>query len=65
MKQLIQALNIFAKYIGDSEKPISCESDTLFVNCDPKLVSNEDKSLLSELGFDDNGYFFFADKCVY
>lgn len=62
MKQLIQALNIFAKYIGDSEQPISCERDILFVNCDPNLVSNEDKALLSKLGFDDNGCSFFSDK---
>ena len=50
VKNLIEALTIFSKYT-DTEWPTCCEHDTLYVLVDPKLVSEEDKKRLDELGF--------------
>ena len=50
MKDLIEALTIFAKYT-DSYSPTGCEHDTLYVQVDPDQVSEEDKTKLDELGF--------------
>jgi DNA-binding protein YbaB len=50
MDKLIQALQIFLKY-GNPDCPTHCEHDALYVMIDPKIVSDEDKKLLEELGF--------------
>lgn len=50
MQNLIEALQIFLKY-GNPDYPTSCEHDALFVNIDPRLVSEEDIQWLSALGF--------------
>ena len=50
MKDLIEALQIFAKYT-DTHYPTGCEHDELFVFVDPAEVSDEDKRRLEELGF--------------
>lgn len=52
MDDLIKAFTIFRKYMGgDHSYPTACEHDTLYVNCDPEKVSDEDKAILEELGF--------------
>lgn len=50
MDDLIEALQIFRKYVSD-KYPTNCEHDTLYVQCDPAVVSAEDKARLDELGF--------------
>jgi hypothetical protein len=50
MKDLIEALTIFAKYT-DARSPTSCEHDTLYVQVDPAIVNDEDKAKLNGLGF--------------
>lgn len=58
MKDLIEALTIFAKYTD--EDVINCTHDELAVCVDPDTVSDEDKARLKELSFDvnDDGYFY-------
>ena len=54
MDNLIEALNIFKKYLTkDYERkyPTQCQHDVLVVNVDPALVSEEDKKRLEELDF--------------
>jgi hypothetical protein len=51
MKQLIEALTIFLKYMEDVSYPTHCEHDVLHVACGPELVSEEDKAKLDTLGF--------------
>jgi hypothetical protein len=53
MKDLIKALTIFAKYT-DSKYPTHCEHDILTItsDVDANKVSDEDKLLLAELGFE-------------
>lgn len=50
MDDLIKALQIFRKYTN-TKYPTQCAHDTLYVNVDPELVSDEDKQKLDELGF--------------
>ena len=50
MEDLIKALQIFLKY-GNKNYPTFCEHDTLYVDVDPSVVSDEDKKVLDELGF--------------
>lgn len=50
MESLIKALQIFLKY-GNPQYPTHCEHDTLYVNIDPRDVSEEDLAELSALGF--------------
>lgn len=50
MDDLIEALQIFRKYSLD-RYPTHCEHDTLIVNVDPAIVSDEDKKRLDKLGF--------------
>ena len=50
MKQLIEALQIFAKYT-DRPFPTGCEHDVLYVYVSPDDVNEEDTGLLQELGF--------------
>jgi hypothetical protein len=60
MKKLIAAFTIFDKYIPKEESPCGCERDTLYVYCDPNIVSEEDKNTLEGLGFypeESLGYF--------
>lgn len=58
MKDLIEALTIFAKY-GNPTHPTVCEHDELYVLIDESLVSVEDKERLKALGFvpNNNGTF--------
>jgi hypothetical protein len=52
MKDLIEALTIFAKYAPDSYSPVHCEHDVMtVVRPIPEEVSEEDKARLDELGF--------------
>lgn len=51
MKELIEALNIFLKYMENVNYPTHCEHDVLHVACDPTAVSEEDTKKLDELGF--------------
>jgi hypothetical protein len=59
MSDLIEALQIFAKY-GNPDRPTNCSHDELFVDISPKLVSKKDKKRLDELSFftdkDDDGF---------
>ncbi len=50
MNDLIEALQILAKYTSDST-PTHCEHDVLMVNVDPADVSAEEIARLDELGF--------------
>ena len=50
MKDLIEALTIFAKYTDD-EHPTCCEHDELYVLVDPAKVTAEDRVRLDALGF--------------
>lgn len=50
MDKLIQALNIFLKY-GNPDYPTHCEHDLLLILIDPKIVSDDDKEKLNDLGF--------------
>lgn len=51
MKDLIEALQIFAKYT-DTEYPTHCEHDVLSImEVDRENVSDEDHKRLDELGF--------------
>jgi hypothetical protein len=51
MKDLIEALTIFAKYIPTVDCPTHCEHDELLVMCDPALVSKDDLARLEQLSF--------------
>jgi len=51
MNDLIEALQIFAKYIPDKRWPTWCEHDALHVDCDPEMVSDKDKKQLDKLSF--------------
>ena len=51
MDKLIQALQILLKY-GNPDYPTHCEHDSLYIcGIDPKIVTEEDKASLKELGF--------------
>lgn len=50
MKDLIEALTIFAKYTS-SNHPTCCEHDVLYVLVDPAEVAAEDRARLDVLGF--------------
>lgn len=64
MKDLIEALQIFLKY-ENKKYPTNCSHDVLFVDVDPKLVSDEDKLNLYKLGFfvSDDGFSSFRFGC--
>jgi hypothetical protein len=52
MKDLIEALTIFAKYATEQHNPTHCEHDTFFVVCvERDALSTEDKRRVEELGF--------------
>lgn len=51
MNDLIEALNIMAKYMGNKRNPTHCEHDVLHVGCDPEKVSEEDIKRLDKLSF--------------
>jgi len=63
MEDLIKALQIFLKY-GNPKYPTSCGHNVLYVDIDPKKVSDEDKKELERLGFEsencDNPNEFFS-----
>ena len=50
MKDLIKALNILLKY-GNPDYPCQCSYDQLYIDIDPKKVSDDDKKKLDDLGF--------------
>ena len=50
MNDLIEALQIFAKY-ATPEWPTHCEHDVLYVCISPDGMSEDDISRLDELGF--------------
>ena len=60
MKDLIEALTIFAKYTDD-EHPTICAHDMLYVLVDPAQVTAEDRTRLEALSFiphyRDNNFF--------
>lgn len=61
MDDLIEALTILRKYENPAF-PTNCEHDTLWVNVDSGLVSDEDKRRLDQLGFfpaDEGGFMSF------
>lgn len=51
MKDLIEALQIFAKYVSDEESPTSCDHEALYVSCPPEAVSEGDMLRLEQLSF--------------
>lgn len=50
MEDLIKAFTIFLKY-GNPTYPTHCEHDVMYISIDPKIVSEEDKGALNDLGF--------------
>lgn len=55
MKDLIEALKIFEKYIGDEKYPTWAEHDEFGVNFPINGMSEEDIKKLDELGFFGDG----------
>lgn len=51
MKDLIQALKIFEKYIGDKKYPTWAEHEIFGVVCPIEKMSEEEIKKLEELGF--------------
>lgn len=49
--QLIEALQIFEKYMEPGQYPTHCQHDIMYVCVDYDAVSDEDKARLDELGF--------------
>ncbi len=68
MKDLIEALTIFLKYLEEGSYefnfPTNCEHDKLWINVDATLVSAEDIARLDELSFrvDDEFGGFYSGK---
>ena len=59
MKELIEALTIFAKYMSEDNKyPTACEHDILYICGLEREISEEDAKRLEELGFfpNDDGW---------
>lgn len=50
MEDLIEALQIFAKYT-DTLYPTGCQHDILYVYVSPQVVAPDDRVRLYELGF--------------
>lgn len=50
MEDLIKALQIFLKY-SNTRYPTHCEHDVMYVLVHSRLVSEEDKLTLKDLGF--------------
>ncbi len=51
MKDLIEALTIFLKYMPDCCYPTHCEHDVMMVGVAQEEISHEDKIRLEELSF--------------
>ena len=52
MKDLIEALQIMAKYLPENNHSVThCEHDVMYVPMDVSKVSTEDKARLKELRF--------------
>jgi hypothetical protein len=63
MKELIQALEIYSKYLKEDEgNPMRLPDDgIMYIHIDPRFVSMEDMIKLYELGFkadETMGYFY-------
>lgn len=56
MKDLIEALLIFQKYLPKDGYPTWCEHDVLHVCCSSTIVSNDDMLRLETLGFFKSDY---------
>lgn len=63
MRELIQALEIFLKYLGDKPYPTHCEHDVLLVLVSPSDVTEEDKKTLEKLHFYSDSVEF--EDCFY
>jgi hypothetical protein len=50
LKELIKALMILNRYANPAY-PTHCEHDTLILCISPKLVTEEDRATLAEMGF--------------
>jgi len=63
IEELIEAMEIFKKYIGD-DYPTNCDHDVMRVNVDPENVTEADVIRLDELGFtvDDDLNMFMSYK---
>lgn len=51
IKNLIEAFQIFEKYIDPEQFPTHCQHDVMYVCVDEEQVSAEDLARLDELGF--------------
>lgn len=54
MHDLIEALTLLMKYVGNQTFPTHCEHDVMYINCEPEViqtVSEEDIQILADLGF--------------
>jgi hypothetical protein len=60
MKDFIEAMQIFANYVGDYAQPFHCEHDVMHVCIEFSKVSEEDQIRLNKLHFgkDENGNFY-------
>ena len=60
VKAIVEALQIFDKYMSENQYFVHCEHDRLHIAVEAKLVSETDQIRLLELGFreDENGIFF-------
>lgn len=48
---LIEALQIMARHADNTDRPLHCEHDELFVGADPRLFTTAELERLQELGF--------------
>lgn len=55
MKDLLEALTLFAKYT-EAARPTWCAHDQLYVLVDPAKVTAEDTARLKDLGFSANAF---------
>jgi hypothetical protein len=55
-EEIIQALTIFRKYFVEGQyESIAAEHDEIYAGPNPEIVSEEDKAILKELGWNDYG----------
>ena len=62
MNDLIEALQIFAKYIPNEKYPTWCEHDALHVSCNSEMVSDNDKMILASLSFRPDNFLGFMSS---
>lgn len=61
MEDLIKALQILMTY-GNPKYPTWCEHDTLHIDINPNIVSQEDKGKLEALGIEHDDESFYSYK---